>query len=657
MKRLLILCTLVSLVCVRSASAQIHPVLVASGLTQPVAFVQDPSTPSIQFIVEQGGRVRMVYNGQFLPSYFLDLSAVVLNSGERGLLGLAFPPDYATSHRFFVNFVNKAGDTVIARFKVSSQFDANEATRFDLVWPDGNAFIAQPYPNHKGGTLAFGPDGYLYIGMGDGGSGDDPEHRAQDPATLLGKMLRIDVSVADGDPRGYTVPATNPFFGVGGVLPEIWAFGVRNPWKFSFDDPTRGGTGALIIGDVGQGAWEEIDYEPASQGGKNYGWRNREGAHVHITSMPAYPGPLTDPIHEYSHSDGHSVTGGYVYRGSGLGPSYTGRYFFADFIDGRIWSLGLSINPNTGAATVTNIVEHTSELGSAAVLPSSFGVDAVGELYVVNYTAGTVYRIAPGIAQPYLDRDDLNGDGTPDILLQNDAVTWVGAWIMNSSGQISSFVPIYSADIGAWKVVGRADLNGDGVEDILLQNSTVTWVGAWLLTANGQISSFVSICSCDIGAWKVVGTTDLNGDGVADIIMQSSSVNWLGAWLMNRSGQISGFVQVNFADMANWKVVATADMNGDGITDLVLQDSSTTFVSAFLMNATGQPFSQVPVYSSNIGGWRVATAADINGDGIKDLILQHSTATWVAAWTLNSAGQITNFLPIYSGDIGAWKVR
>ena len=181
---------------------------------------------------------------------FLDLTADVLSGGEQGLLGLAFAPDYATSRRVYVNFTNPSGHTVVARFlrDAGDPLRADPATRFDLVWPGGLSYIEQPFANHNGGNLVFGPDGFLYIGLGDGGAGGDPGHRAQNPLTLLGKMLRIDVSVDAGHPTGYSIPPGNPFVGRAGVLPEIWAFGLRNPWRYSFDDPAHGGTGALIIG-------------------------------------------------------------------------------------------------------------------------------------------------------------------------------------------------------------------------------------------------------------------------------------------------------------------------------------------------------------------------------------------------------------------------
>ena len=377
------------------AFAQLQAELVVTGLTQPVAFVQDPSDSSVQLIVQQDGRVRALKNGVLQTNDYLDLRSVVLDSGEQGLLGLAFAPNYATSRRVFVNFINLSGNTVVARFMRSAgdPLRADPASRFDLVWPGGQRFIAQPFANHNGGNLVFGPDGFLYVGMGDGGSGNDPFHLAQSPASLLGKMLRLDVSVPDNDPEGYNIPAGNPFVGQAGVLPEIWSFGLRNPWRWSFDSPAHGGTGALVIGDVGQSSFEEIDYEPAGRGGRNYGWRNREGAHNNVTTLPPFSQPLTDPIFDYGRSSGGSITGGFVYRGSVLGAGFRGRYLFGDFVSSRIWSIQLTVDPSTREATASDLREHTAELGSAAQLPSSFGVDARGELYIVTY-GGSVYRIS-----------------------------------------------------------------------------------------------------------------------------------------------------------------------------------------------------------------------------------------------------------------------
>ncbi len=391
------------------AEAGLSSRVYASGLSSPVAFIQDSTSSSRQFVVEQGGRIRVVENGTVLGTDFLNLAGAITSGGERGLLGMALAPDYATSGRFYVNFTDPAGNTVVARYlrSASSATAADPASRFDLRWPTGLGYIAQPYPNHNAGNLAFGPDGYLYVGMGDGGSANDPENRAQNPSELLGKMLRIDVNVPVSNANGYVVPTSNPFVsgGPAGVLKEIWSFGLRNPWRWSFDMPSRGGNGALIIADVGQGAWEEIDYEPAGRSGRNYGWRYKEGAHLNVTSPPPVYMPaagLTDPIYEYSHSTGQSITGGFVYRGSALPSSYVGRYFYADYVQGRVWSMALTINPSTGEATATTPTDHTAELGGSPILGniSSFGIDAAGELYVVNHTGGSIVRILSGAPAP-----------------------------------------------------------------------------------------------------------------------------------------------------------------------------------------------------------------------------------------------------------------
>lgn len=378
------------------AYAQLRAQAFASGFTQPVAFVQDPTDRNAHFVVEQRGRIRAVRNGAIQSPDFLDLQSVIASGGERGLLGLAFAPDYSVSGRFYVNFTNLGGHTVVARFRRSSNpLIADSSSRFDLRWngPGGPALIEQPFANHNGGHLAFGPDGFLYIGLGDGGSGNDPEHRAQDGSTLLGKMLRVDVDVPDSHPIGYVIPAGNPFAG-SGVRPEVWSFGLRNPWRYNFDDVGRGGTGAMVIADVGQNRWEEIDYEPRGRAGRNYGWRNREGAHANVNSLPPAFTPLVDPIHEYDRNSGGSITGGFVYRGSALGASFRGRYIFADFISSRVWSLGLTLDA-AGEATASDLREHTNDLGGVSQLSniSSFGVDADGELYLVSYGRGVILKI------------------------------------------------------------------------------------------------------------------------------------------------------------------------------------------------------------------------------------------------------------------------
>jgi glucose/arabinose dehydrogenase len=445
----------VCVICLLSAStalAQLKAVTYVSGLSLPVAFVQDPSDATIQYVVQQGGRIRLIKSGVLQSAPFLDVTASIVSGGEQGLLGMALPPDYATSGRFFVNFTNPSGDTVVARFKRSANpLVADPATRVDLLWSTGERVIRQPFANHNGGNLVFGPDGFLYIGMGDGGSGDDPNHNAQNPASLLGKILRIDVSVPDSNAAGLSIPADNPFRT--SSRPEIWDFGVRNPWRFSFDNPALGGTGALVIGDVGQGQFEEVDYEPAGRGGVNYGWRNREGAHDHVTSLPPAFLPLVDPIFEYDHTVGQSITGGFVYRGAALGSTFRGRYFYADFVAGRIWSRALTVNPSTGVAAPSDLREHTAELSSGSV--STFGVDAMGEVYFVNYSTGTVSRIdlvTPPVSAAFLFIDQPAQNATvsqPFVItgwaLDTRATTSPGidaiqAWAFPTTGAAAQFL-------------------------------------------------------------------------------------------------------------------------------------------------------------------------------------------------------------------------
>jgi glucose/arabinose dehydrogenase len=380
------------------ATAQMRAQVVVTGLVNPVAYVMDPVDHSTFYAVEQRGTIRIVRGNTLLPSLFLDIRSSISSDGERGLLGLAFPPDAASSRRFYVNFTNPSGDSVIARYTRTPDGAVDLSSRFDLQWPDGRRVIAQPFANHNGGHLAFGPDGYLYVGLGDGGSGGDPFNNAQNPNSLLGKMLRIDVGVPDSDARGYRVPDDNPFVDRQPIaaLTEIWDFGLRNPWRYNFDDWTHGGTGALVIADVGQDAHEEVNWEPTRAGGRNYGWRIREGRFPYDGRSSAAFLPLTEPIHDYPRTDGMSITGGFVYRGAALDPMFNGRYFFADYIAGRVYTIGLALDDHQEARAV-DLLEITQPLGGTAELGliSSFGVDADAELYLVSYSRGRILKIVP----------------------------------------------------------------------------------------------------------------------------------------------------------------------------------------------------------------------------------------------------------------------
>jgi glucose/arabinose dehydrogenase len=327
------------------------------------------------FVVEQPGRIFIMNkNGQRISPAFLDISGRVQSGGERGLLGLAFHPNYAENGQFFVNYTRTGGGaTVVSRFKVDPA-NPNRA----LAGSEEVLFtVNQPFTNHNGGDLRFGPDGMLYIGLGDGGSGGDPQNLSQNRQTLLGKLLRIDVSSQE---TGYTTPPSNPFADNDETLDEIWALGLRNPWRFSFDKAT----GDMWIADVGQNALEEINFAPASStGGENYGWRCYEGTRAFNTNGCGDAGQYVFPIFEYTHNQGdRSVTGGFVYRGAAF-PALQGNYFFADFVSSRFFRLRRS------ESEVESEVIGTLGLPS----PSTFGEDNNGELYVASYFNGFVYQM------------------------------------------------------------------------------------------------------------------------------------------------------------------------------------------------------------------------------------------------------------------------
>ena len=343
--------------------------IVTEDLENPLFLTHAGDGSARLFVVEQPGRIRVLEGHALLPTPFLDITKQVLSGGERGLLGLAFHPDYRHNGRFFINYTRKPdGATVVAEYhRGATAASASQDERILLIVP-------QPYPNHNGGMVAFGPDGYLYVGLGDGGSKGDPDNRAQNPKDLLGKILRIDVD--RGDPYG--IPVDNPFVKQGG-RPEIYALGLRNPWRFSFDMKT----GNLWVADVGQYKWEEIDL--VARGG-NYGWRVMEGTHCFHPSTHCQTTTFSPPLYEYTHEKGRcSITGGYVYRGRAIS-SLAGTYIYGDFCTGEIFALQNS--PREQPLNEARMILKTS------LQISSFGEDAVGEIYVLDHKGG-VYRLSP----------------------------------------------------------------------------------------------------------------------------------------------------------------------------------------------------------------------------------------------------------------------
>jgi glucose/arabinose dehydrogenase len=345
---------------------------------QPLFLTHAGDGSGRMFVVEKGGTIRIVKNGQVLPTPFLDISSRVRASGsEQGLLGLAFHPHYFENGRFFVGYTDSQGKDTVERYQVSGDPDrADPATGVKLL------SIDDPAPNHNGGMVLFGPDGKLWVGFGDGGGAGDTYKNGQNKQTLLGKMLRLDV---DSD-EPYGIPADNPYVGNPEYRPEIWAIGLRNPWRYSFDRAN----GDLWIGDVGQNAWEEIDRVPGGpngpSGGLNFGWPITEGRHCYQSGSGCDPNAYVQPVAEYGHDAGCSVTGGYVYRGSSF-PGLQGVYVFGDYCSGRIWSLDSTDN------TTWRMTEQVKD----SLQISSFGEDEAGELYVTTFSGDNnnhrVYQI------------------------------------------------------------------------------------------------------------------------------------------------------------------------------------------------------------------------------------------------------------------------
>ncbi|MBP2311619.1 PQQ-dependent sugar dehydrogenase [Azospirillum soli] len=432
---------------------------VATGLDQPLFATAPPGDASRLFIVGKTGRIDILdlSTGQILPQAFLNLSAEIAAPGEQGLLGLAFHPAFARNGLFYVTLNNVNGDTEIRRYQAAPSANQADPASAQLVLavdqPDG-------LTNHKGGWLGFGPDGFLYAGLGDGGGGGDPFNNAQNTNSLLGKILRLDVN-ADAFPadpaRNYAIPADNPFASGGGAA-EVWAYGLRNPWRASFDR----GLGDFFIADVGQNAWEEIDLGAP---GANYGWRVLEGLE------PFAPGPLTGgaaipPIHVYGHASGTSITGGYVYRGESEG--LHGQYFFADFGSARVWTL-----QNNGVSWLAT--ERTRQIVTDAGSidqPTSFGEDARGNLYLTDFD-GDVFRLTPQTISNDLG-DQLLGGGGNDLTFGGSGVDW----LLGESGN-DTLVGGRGADVFVFAPGGGTDLVSDfnGAEgDLVLMTGGLTHV-------------------------------------------------------------------------------------------------------------------------------------------------------------------------------------
>ncbi len=469
--------------------------VVVSGLDHPVYLTHAGDGSDRLFVVEQVGKVRIIQNGTLLSTPFLNITNKVLYGGERGLLSVAFAPDFETSGVFYVDYTRQPdGYTIVARYTASGNVADPNSEEILLTVP-------QPYANHNGGLLLFGPnDGYLYIGMGDGGSAGDPQNNAQNTQSLLGKLLRIHVSSAVSP---YTIPPDNPYANSSAGRGEIWDIGLRNPWRYSFDRAN----GDLYIADVGQSSWEEVDFQAAGTGaGLNFGWNCKEGTHDYNFTGACASLNLTDPITEYSHSDGKAITGGYVYRGS-LYPALEGRYFFADYAYGKIWSMAKTgTNPITWSAP-------TLELSPGFPI-SSFGEDEAGELYVVDY-GGSIRRLVDANGPSPNVRSSVKYPSTPHADT-GQVVTYTIQ--INNTGAASAQTANLTDSIPS----GLAYQNGSAAAStgsVTAQNGIITWQGA-LDQPVITITYRVSVTSQDTGS--LINRATLDGPDFAPLEMASA---------------------------------------------------------------------------------------------------------------------------------------
>ena len=642
-----------------SSTAQAQPALVlqqiASGLSSPVAVANAGDGSMRLFIVEQAGTIR-IYNGaQVLATPFLDITGKVLSGGERGLLGLAFDPSYAANGFFYVYYTSQpAGTVTIARYSVTG--NANVAD------PNSELVLktqAHPDGNHNGGALAFGPDGCLYAGIGDGGGGGDPDHNGQNLETLLGKIIRI--SKTDGTPCA-AAPG-NPFTATPNARAEIWALGLRNPWRITFDRQT----GDLLIGDVGQGAREEVDFQPAGAAGRNYCWRRMEGFSVFDPNEPCTAGTPTDPVLDYDHSAGNcSITGGYRYRGSQF-PGVVGTYFYADFCSGRIWGA----TQNGGQWTTTQLLDTALNI-------STFGEDETGELYlahlggalhrlgfgdalqvspaanmaaagpqggpflppsfsyVLTATSGSVnyaVSIQFGAGTPsWLSASSTSGTATPSpvgiTFSVNPAANTLGPGTYgaivnftnttNGQGNATRAVTLTVSQNACTAASQLGDFNGDGRSDLLFRRTDGQLLlyelnGFQVLAAN-----LLGVVGIDL---RIVGVADFNGDGTADILVRRASDGLLFLYLMN-GHQITAAQAVGVVG-PDWELVGVGDVNGDGKADILFRRSGDGMLALYLMNG----FQVVAAQALGTVGleWRVQGLRDFDGDGKADILLRRTS--------------------------------
>jgi glucose/arabinose dehydrogenase len=590
---------------------------VASGLDQPLDIQHANDGSGRLFIVEKTGSIKILKNGAILPTPFF--TRAVDTASERGLLGLAFDPNFTANRRFFVFYVpnDGTGNLQVSRYLAS----AGNPDLADMASESPIITIAHPgQSNHNGGKIAFGPlDGYLYVSVGDGGSADDPPNNAQNQNALLGKLLRLDVSA--GGP-GYAIPGTNPFVNIAGKRGEIWAFGLRNPFRFSFDRML----GDLFIGDVGQGAMEEIDYQPAGvAGGRNYGWKVFEGTACRPPTTGCSLADHTPPILAYGRSVGTTVTGGHVYRGR-KSRALRGYYIYADYGSNRFWAL-----TREGSAWGNfELVKTVTPASPGVNGPAAFGEDETGELYFASLNNGRVFAIdgpAPRVTERVMD---MNGNGKDDMLWQHSDGR-VAVWLMNGKAGSGVSAEILGPGTG-WTPIQVADFDGDTKTDILWQH-TDGRAAIWMMNGAAPAST-AQIINAGSG-WSVVGVGDFNADGKADLVWQHTDGR-AAIWLMN-GGVMSSGAEI-LAAGGGWSVNKVADFDGDGKADILWANGDGR-AAIWLMNGLAVK-SGAQIMNAGTG-WSAIHAADLNGDGRADIVWRHTNGTiagWLMSGTTMTAG-------------------
>jgi glucose/arabinose dehydrogenase len=588
--------------------------VVASGLSAPVAIANAGDGSGRLFIAEQDGRVRIVTKeGALLATPFLDISP--LDGGERGLLGLAFHPQYAANRKFYVFYTPNAASAANYTLRVS-EFLASAANPNVADAGSERRIIAIPHPgagNHNGGQLAFGPEGYLYISTGDGGGGGDPSDNAQNLNSLLGKLLRIDVN-GDDFPTdanfNYAIPPTNPFVDKAGA-DEIWAYGLRNPWRVGFDRMT----GDLFIADVGQGAIEEVSLEPAGNpGGRNYGWDDMEGSLCFEPMSGCLTANRVLPILEHTSGSGwHAIIGGYVYRGR-RSAALRGFYIYGDHF---VTNLHAASANGDGTWSTFPLVAGPARI-------TAFGEDEAGELYVVGLLNGDLHAIeGPDDPLPPRKRGDLNGDDRADVLWRNVATGENYAYLMNGTAIQGEGYLRTVAEL-TWTIVGVGDFDGNGTADILWRNINTGENYVYLMNGTMIVGEGYLRTVADQN-WTVAGVGDFNGDGKDDVLWRniSSGENYL--YPMNGLAILATEGYVRTVANQDWEVAGVGDLDGDGKSDILWRHRVSG--ENYLYPMLGRTIKPTEGYLRTVADldWRVAGVGDFDGDGKDDIVWRNSS--------------------------------